>query len=160
TTPGYPSLPGAPRTSPDHAIPTIPSLPISYLDAIPFLKALEGHGLDATTLGDTWKTGGLDYKGVKYFVGPTPPEVVVNLFNEQEYVITPMWNVIATIPGHLKNEVVLLGNHRDAWVAGGAGDPNSGSACLIELARTFGEMKKAGWKPFRTIKVGSWDGEE
>ncbi|RPA87473.1 glutamate carboxypeptidase 2 [Ascobolus immersus RN42] len=160
TTPGWPSLPGAPRVAPEHAIPSIPSLPISYIDAIPFLKALEGHGLDATELGDTWKTGGLDYKGVKYFVGPTPPEVTVNLFNEQEYEFAPMWNVIATIPGHLKNEVVLLGNHRDAWIAGGAGDPNSGSACLIELARTFGEMKKAGWKPFRTIKLGSWDGEE
>lgn len=160
TTPGYPSLPGAPRVSPEHSTPTIPSLPISYTDAIPLLKALEGHGIEASTLGKTWNTGGLDYKGVRYFTGPTPPEVVVNLVNEVEYEITPMWNVIATIEGELKNEVVLMGNHRDAWIAGGAGDPNSGSACLIEVARTFGVMKKRGWKPLRTIKLASWDGEE
>ena len=54
----------------------------------------------------------------------------------------------------------MLGNHRDAWIAGGAGDPNSGSAALNEVIRSFGEAMKAGWKPLRTIVFASWDGEE
>ena len=53
-----------------------------------------------------------------------------------------------------------MGNHRDAWVAGGAGDPNSGSAALNEVVRTFGAALRAGWKPLRTIVFASWDGEE
>ena len=27
--------------------------------------------------------------------------------------ITPIWNTIGVIPGHIKDEVVLVGNHRD-----------------------------------------------
>jgi N-acetylated-alpha-linked acidic dipeptidase len=27
--------------------------------------------------------------------------------------VTPVWNAMATIPGHIKNEVVLIGSHRD-----------------------------------------------
>jgi N-acetylated-alpha-linked acidic dipeptidase len=53
-----------------------------------------------------------------------------------------------------------VGNHRDAWIAGGAGDPNSGSAALNEVVRGFGMALKQGWKPLRTIVFASWDGEE
>src|SRR5439155_888069 len=41
-----------------------------------------------------------------------------------------------------------------------AGDPASGSAAMMEIIRSFGEMIKHGWKPLRTIIVASWDGEE
>lgn len=27
--------------------------------------------------------------------------------------VTPIWNTMAAIPGHIKNEVVLIGCHRD-----------------------------------------------
>jgi len=27
--------------------------------------------------------------------------------------VTPIWNSIGVIPGHIKDEVVLVGNHRD-----------------------------------------------
>jgi hypothetical protein len=27
--------------------------------------------------------------------------------------VTPIWNVMAAIPGHIKNEVVIIGCHRD-----------------------------------------------
>lgn len=27
--------------------------------------------------------------------------------------VTPIWNVMGVIPGHIKDEVVLVGNHRD-----------------------------------------------
>ena len=82
------------------------------------------------------------------------------MVNEQEYVTTPLWNVIGIINGTLLDEVIILGNHRDAWIAGGAGDPNSGSAAMNEVIRSFGAALKAGWKPLRTIVFASWDGEE
>ncbi|KAH7120873.1 hypothetical protein B0J11DRAFT_439156 [Dendryphion nanum] len=160
TTPGYPSKPGVPRQPVDHAIPSIPSIPISYEDALPLLKALNGHGPKASSFGKYWHGGGLGYKGVEYNIGPSPERYALNLVNEQEYVTTPMWNVIGIINGTLPDEVVVLGNHRDAWIAGGAGDPNSGSAALNEVIRGFGKAVQAGWKPLRTIVFASWDGEE
>lgn len=160
TTPGYPSKPGVPRKPVNGAIPSIPSIPISYLDAIPLLKALNGHGPKASSFNKYWQKGGLGYKGVEYNIGPSPEGLALNLVNEQEYVTTPMWNVIGIINGSIADEVVVLGNHRDAWVAGGAGDPNSGSAAFNEVIRSFGKALGAGWKPLRTIVFASWDGEE
>ena len=54
---------------------------------------------------------------------------------------------------------MVAGNHRDAWVYG-AVDPNSGTAAMLEAAHGFGELLKTGWKPKRTIVIGSWDAEE
>lgn len=143
------------------AIPSIPSIPISYQDALPILKALNGHGPKAEDFNKYWTRHlGLEYKGVHYNVGPTPDDVVVNLYNQQEYVTTPLWNVIGVINGTIPDEVIIVGNHRDAWVAGGAGDPNSGSAVINEAIRSFGEALRQGWKPLRTIVFASWDGEE
>lgn len=160
TTPGYPSKPGVPRQDPHHAIPAIPSVPISYKDALPILRALNGHGPKAEDFNRFWQGGGLGYKGVEYNIGPSPSNLVLNLLNEQEYVTNPLWNVIGIINGTLQDEVVVLGNHRDAWIAGGAGDPNSGSAALNEVIRSFGVALSKGWKPLRTIVFASWDGEE
>ena len=160
TTPGYPSKPGVPRKDPSYATPHIPSLPISYQDALPLLKALNGHGPKASDFNKYWQGGGLGYKGVEYNIGPSAGNVVLNLVNEQEYTTTPLWNVIGIINGTLADEVVVLGNHRDAWIAGGAGDPNSGSAALNEVIRSFGAALDQGWKPLRTIVFASWDGEE
>ena len=42
----------------------------------------------------------------------------------------------------------------------GAEDPISGQVCLLEEARSFGELVKQGWKPKRTIVYCAWDGEE
>lgn len=85
---------------------------------------------------------------------------MLNLYNEQKYVTTPLWNVIGVIKGSIPDEVIVIGNHRDAWVAGGAADPNSGSAVLNEVIRSFGKAQEAGWIPLRTIVFASWDGEE
>jgi N-acetylated-alpha-linked acidic dipeptidase len=88
----------------------------------------------------------------------------------------PIWNVIGVIPGYIKDEIVLAGNHRDgklltfqvyqrfipslsAWVLG-AVDPNSGTASVHEIIRGFGHLMKKGWKPLRTIVIASWDAEE
>ncbi|KAG9256064.1 uncharacterized protein F5Z01DRAFT_650938 [Emericellopsis atlantica] len=161
TTPGYPSKPGVPRAPAEGSTPTIPSIPISYTDALPILKALNGHGPRAKDFNKYWTRGnGLGYKGVEYNVGPSPDHLVLNLDNQQNYTTTPQWDVIGIINGTIPNEVVVIGNHRDAWVAGGAGDPNSGSAALNEAIRAIGTALEAGWKPLRTIVFASWDGEE
>lgn len=122
---------------------------------------MNGHGPKASDFNEYWNRNlGLGYKGVDYNVGPSPEDVVLNLFNDQEYVINPLWNVIGVVNGTIPNEVIVVGNHRDAWIAGGAGDPNSGSAVLNEVIRGVGKALEAGWKPLRTIVFASWDGEE
>jgi N-acetylated-alpha-linked acidic dipeptidase len=161
TTPGYPSLPGVPRQNDtSQSIAKIPSIPISYADALPLLLALNGHGPKSTEFNEYWQTGGLGYKGVEYNIGPSPPSLTLNLMNDQEYVTTPFWNVIGIVNGTTTDEAIILGNHRDAWIAGGAADPNSGSAAFNELIRGIGIALAHGWKPRRTIVLASWDGEE
>jgi N-acetylated-alpha-linked acidic dipeptidase len=54
---------------------------------------------------------------------------------------------------------VLFGNHHDAWIYG-AGDPSSGTAALLELARVVGEAARDGLRPRRTIGICFWDAEE
>jgi N-acetylated-alpha-linked acidic dipeptidase len=54
---------------------------------------------------------------------------------------------------------VIVGNHRDAWVYGGV-DPSSGTASLMELARSLGALAKQGVRPKRTIVFANWDAEE
>ncbi|KAI1152628.1 hypothetical protein F4825DRAFT_418205 [Nemania diffusa] len=161
TTPGYPSKPGVPRQPVDGVLAGIPSLPISYAEALPILKALNGHGPRAKDMNEYWtRNAGLGYKGVKYNIGPSPDDLALNLVNQQNYTITPLWNVIGIINGTIPDEVVVVGNHRDAWIIGGAGDPNSGSAVINEVIRSFGQALDQGWKPLRTIVFASWDGEE
>jgi N-acetylated-alpha-linked acidic dipeptidase len=70
----------------------------------------------------------------------------------------PVWTVTGQFRG-TSPEVVILGNHRDAWAYGGV-DPSSGSAALVELARVFGGLGRDGWRPRRSVLFASWDGEE
>ncbi|EIT75190.1 hypothetical protein BDV35DRAFT_391764 [Aspergillus flavus] len=137
----------------------IPTIPISYSEALPFLKALNGHGPQASEIGTTWQGGQLGYLGVNYNVGPSPDGLMINLVNTMQTSNVSVYNVIGTIKGETEDEVIVLGNHRDAWGAG-AGDPNSGSAALNEVIRTLGTAMKKGWKPFRTLIFASWDGKE
>ena len=96
---------------------------------------------------------------------------------------------IPTVPPSLPpslDHMVILGNHRDAWVFG-AVDPNSGTAVLMDIARALNELRSKGerieeckkvqllvqlllciplspyhadWRPGRTIVLCSWDAEE
>ena len=52
-----------------------------------------------------------------------------------------------------------MGNHRDAWIYGSV-DPNSATACMMEMVRVFGSMLKKGWRPRRTILFASWGAGE
>ncbi|ODN82116.1 hypothetical protein L202_02423 [Cryptococcus amylolentus CBS 6039] len=155
TTPGEPAYKNASRLEGGNQ-PSIPSIPMSYQDVIPFLKALQGKGIHAKDLGPDW-VGGLGFYGVDYFVGPS--DVDLHLVNEVNTRVMPIWNTMAVIPGHITDEVVIFGNHRDAWVLGGS-DPNSGTASQYETVRGLGALLKKGWKPLRTIVLASWDAEE
>ncbi|KAJ5936414.1 PA domain-containing protein [Penicillium verhagenii] len=139
-------------------IPTIPCMPISYADAVPILTALNGHGPSASDLNSRWHGGGLAFHGVRYNVGPSPPEISLHLRTEAYLHTGKVHNVIGKITGK-SDEIVILGNHRDAW-GPGAGDPNSGSAALNVLVRSFGRALRHGWRPHRTLVFASWEGEE
>ena len=86
--------------------------------------------------------------------------VKVHVNVDMDTSIKPYTVVEARIRGsELPDEWVLVGNHRDAWVYGGV-DPVSGTASMMELTRSLGELKQRGARPRRTIVVCSWDGEE
>lgn len=153
TTPGYASKGDVERKDPHDSIGKIPVLPISYREVKPILEKLNGVGLRAPK---EWRG---ELEGYDYHIGPNP-NVTLNLYSHQIYNITPLWNVYGEIEGEIKDEVIVIGNHRDAWIKGGAGDPNSGSAALIEIARALGALKAAGYKFKRSIVLQSYDGEE
>ncbi|KAI7898767.1 uncharacterized protein BX663DRAFT_442416 [Cokeromyces recurvatus] len=153
-TPDIPATKNATRLKMEDSqvLPKIPSLPLSWEDALPLLKATEGRGI----YGEFDWCGGLEE--VDYFSGPS--EGIVEMENNVEYKITPIWNVIGRIEGSMEpHRSIILGNHRDAWVYG-AVDPSSGSASLLEIARVLGQMLLSGWRPKRTIILASWDAEE
>ncbi|CAN5269463.1 transferrin receptor-like dimerization domain-containing protein [soil metagenome] len=127
----------------------IPVLPISYHDATPLLKALDGP-----VVPDDWH-GGLPFA---YHIGPGKTKVHLKVsFN---WDMVDCYDVIAKIQGaKFPDQWVLRGNHQDAWV-NGAADPVSGLAALLEEAKAIGEMKAGGWSPDRTLIYCVWDGEE
>jgi N-acetylated-alpha-linked acidic dipeptidase len=74
--------------------------------------------------------------------------------------VRPIQTVIGRIRGSSAPEdEVILGNHRDAWLYGGV-DPSSGTASMMDLARSLGALSRAGVRPKRTIVFASWDAEE
>jgi N-acetylated-alpha-linked acidic dipeptidase len=150
-TPGWASVPGAKRIPLAQAasVPKIMALPLSYQDATPLLKNLGGPVAPAD-----WQ-GGLPFE---YHLGGEQARVHLKI--EMDNSIKPYYVVEARIRGsELPDEWVVLGNHRDAWVFGGV-DPSSGTASMMELTRAFGQLKKSGIRPRRTVIVCSWDGEE
>jgi N-acetylated-alpha-linked acidic dipeptidase len=146
---GVPSTASAKRLTRDQMtnVPRIPSLPIAYREAEKILRKLGG-----ARVPDEWQ-GGLPFA---YHVGPGLAAVDMRV--DMDEGLKPIFNVIATIRG-TGDEVVVVGNHRDAWTPG-AVDPNSGTASLLEAARALGAAMKAGWRPKRTILLASWDAEE
>jgi N-acetylated-alpha-linked acidic dipeptidase len=80
----------------------------------------------------------------------------------QDYKLRTIWDVVGTIDGtdpDQKEDWVVAGNHRDAWVYG-AVDPNSGTAAMLEAVHGLGDLLQQGWKPKRRIVICSWDAEE
>jgi dipeptidyl aminopeptidase/acylaminoacyl peptidase len=92
---------------------------------------------------------------------PAPARTRVELEAENAFVPGPIAvnNTVGEIRGSEKpNEVVIVGAHLDSWDLGqGATDNGSGSAVLLETART---LAKSGVKPRRTIRFVLFTGEE
>ena len=150
-TPGWPSVAGAKRIAAKDAIslPTIMSAPLSWRDARVILEALGGP--DAPP---KWQ-GGVP---IKYRVGAGPATVHMRVRMDDS--VRPIWTVTGRITGtDHPEDLIVLGNHRDAWVYGGV-DPSSGTASMMELARAFGSLARRGTKPKRTIVFANWDAEE
>ena len=55
----------------------------------------------------------------------------------------------------LSDRLVIMGNHRDAWVYG-AGDPSSGTACMMEMSRVLGEMEREVPGMFVSLEMLLW----
>ena len=127
----------------------IPVLPISYADALPLLRAMDGPVAPAA-----WR-GALP---LTYHLGPGPARVHLKL--EFNWDLKPAYDVIAVLRGsEYPDQWIMRGNHHDAWV-NGASDPISGMAATMEEARAIGELIKTGWRPRRTIVYAGWDAEE
>ncbi|KAF9521022.1 hypothetical protein BS47DRAFT_1374558 [Hydnum rufescens UP504] len=142
--PGDPSTPGVPAyenatRSEGGNIPRIPSIPISWDNAKRILAEIDP---------DT-----------PFELNGVPSKRRIRLMNQVKNAVTPIWNTMGVIPGHIKNEVIILGNHRDAWV-NGAADPISGTVSVVEVIRGLGKLLREGWIPLRTIVIASWDAEE
>ena len=150
-TPGYGSVPGAKRLSIKEAqtIAKIPTMPISYGDALPLLRNIGG-----AVAPDAWR-GALP---ITYHLGGGPAKVHLKLSFNWDTVTAR--DVIAKFSGSERpDEWIMRGNHCDGWVTG-ADDPLSGQVSLLEEAKSLAMMVKSGWRPKRTIVYCTWDGEE
>jgi N-acetylated-alpha-linked acidic dipeptidase len=150
-TPGWPSVPGARRIAREEAVslPRIVSAPLSAKDARAILERLGGP--DAPK---EWQ-GGMP---ITYRAGAGPARVRLRVRMDDR--IRPIWTVTGRIRGADRpGDLVIVGNHRDAWIYGGV-DPSSGSAALMELAETLGALAREGVRPRRSILFASWDAEE
>jgi len=134
----------------DSQLHTIPVTPISYGAAQEILGKMKGAPVPVAWQGGlpfTYRlTGGKD--------------LTVRLMVDQERDFVRVNNVIGTIKGsEYPDEWIVLGCHYDAW-GFGATDPNSGTAMLLSLSETLGELTKNGKGPKRSILIGHWDAEE
>ncbi|KAJ7371543.1 hypothetical protein OS493_024883 [Desmophyllum pertusum] len=155
-TPLLPAIDGIYRITKNDtdALPKIPAQVMTYDNAVEFLKRLAGDPVPPE-----W-AGGLN---IVYKFGPgfTDSDLKVRLEVNNQFVTKPVFNVIGTILGKEEpDRLVLMGNHRDAWVFGGV-DPSSGTAVMMEVSRGVGELlTKTDWRPRRTIVFCSWGAEE
>ena len=150
TTPGWASVPGAKRIAPEEArsLPKISALPLSWRDAKPLLENMNGPEVPK------------EWRGALPITYRFTGAVKVHVNVDMDTSVKPYTVVEARIRGgDLPDEWVLVGNHRDAWVYGGV-DPVSGTASMLELTRSLGELKQRRIRLRRTIIVCSWDGEE
>lgn len=154
---GFASLPDESKRNSKYSNPgltNIPSIPLAWRDAQKLLQAVKGHGQMAP---ESWK-GGIE--DVEWWTGDQNSPIVHLMNQQDEKERQPIYNVVGKITGLEQPEkFVIVGNHRDAWCFG-ATNPGSGTAVLLEVVRIFGELRRLGWRPLRSIEFASWDGEE
>lgn len=130
-------------------ITSIPVLPMSQRDALPFLAALDGE-----VVPDEWR-GGLP---ITYHFGPGPARV--RLKAQFNWDMVTAYNVIARLEGsEYPDEWVIRGNHHDGWNHGAA-DPLSGLVATLAEAKAVAMLAKDGRRPLRTMIYAAWDAEE
>ena len=152
-TPGYASVPGAPRLTPAQtSLPKIPVVPISAVSAQQLLQPLRG-----TNVPNGWQ-GGI---GLRYHVGPGPVQVKVDVRTDAATNGTKqIFNTLGFLRGsEFPDQYVYIGGHRDGW-GPGAADNISGTVSILEAAHSLADMAKTGWRPKRTIVFATWDAEE
>lgn len=91
TTPGAPAYENATRLD-EGNVPLIPSLPISWNNGRKILG---------------------DISDDPYHLNGKLSKRKVRVMNNADHRVIPIWNTIGVIPGHIKDEIVLVGNHRD-----------------------------------------------
>lgn len=136
----------------EHALPTIPCLPIGADEAEALLARL---AVVRTTAKET-KDGVEREVAKEERLGPGPALARVAIDAPRSF--RTIVNVIATLPGK-SERFVLAGAHRDAWVRG-ANDDGAGTVSLLRAAQRLGERAKTGWRPENTLKLAFWDAEE
>jgi len=158
TTPGIASTPAlrAAERIPDsklqYDLPSIPVQPLSAADAVPILRTLAGHEVPRG-----WQGAAI---GSPYHLGSAEAPVTVHMRLAFDVRLRTIWDVTGRIPGTTEpQQLVIAGNHRDAWVYGAA-DPSSGTAAMLEAVHGLGVLLSQGWRPKRTVIIASWDGEE
>jgi N-acetylated-alpha-linked acidic dipeptidase len=149
-TPGWASVPGAPRLQLEEAVsvPKVIAVAMSHRDMKPILEAMGGP-----TAPREWQGGlPLEYR----LGGAATLRVKVDMQTD----VQPNYVVEGRLTGSTApDEWIVMGNHHDAWVFGGV-DPSSGTATMMEMTRAFGRLKRDGIRPRRTLVFCSWDGEE
>lgn len=100
TTPGVPAYENVTRTEGVN-IPSIPSLPISWNNAKVLLQEIAEGGANRTV--KLVNHGRLRLSFTWLFAHAFAVDTKV----------TPIWNTMAVIPGHIRDEVIVVGNHRD-----------------------------------------------
>lgn len=129
---------------------TIPVAPLGFGAATEILSRMTGP-----VAPDDWK-GGLD---VPYAL-TGGSDLSVNVTVDQPASLKRITNVVGTFEGSVyPDEWIVMGSHFDAW-GHGATDPNSGTAMLLTLAESLGELVKQGYRPKRSIMIAHWDAEE
>lgn len=129
---------------------TLPVAPIGYGAAREILSRMAGDPVPGG-----WQ-GGLPF--TYRLTGGS--ELQVQLEVDQPHEFTRITNVIGTVEGSTyPDEWIIVGSHHDAW-GFGATDPNSGTAMLLTLAESLGEMVQNGYRPKRSIMIAHWDAEE
>lgn len=129
---------------------TIPVAPLGFGAATEILSRMSGPAAP-----DDWK-GGLD---VPYAL-TGGSELTVNVTVDQPASLKEITNVVGVFEGSVyPDEWIVMGSHFDAW-GHGATDPNSGTAMLLTLAESLGELVKQGYRPKRSIMIAHWDAEE
>lgn len=131
-------------------LPRIPVQPVGWQVAETIMSRMRGEAVPREWQGGlpfTYRLSG--GAGLK-----------VRVMVEQERAIRKTCNVIGMLPGAARpDEQVIIGAHHDAWNCGAA-DPTCGTICVMEAARAFSEMARAGRRPARSVLFCAWGAEE